>query len=181
MKSAYSKNARVMVLSDDQLQGLGIVSPVPLGIWNSAIKYQKLNIVRYNGASYIARTPNINVEPTVSPIWYNVWMPLAYDGGSVSPDGIYPNMTVGKAQNVPISFEVLLNFSEETIVLTSADYPALSNVAANSLVQFVAADASAQTVVQSNVRITGQGAGSVTFSCDSVPASAVNGTLVIFN
>ena len=99
MKTAYRKNSRVIVLTDEQLQGLGIVSPVPLGQWNSAIKYQKLNIVRYNGASYIARTPNINVEPIVSPIWQNVWMPLSYDGGSVSPDGIYPNMTVGKVSN----------------------------------------------------------------------------------
>ena len=72
-------------------------------------------------------------------------------------------------------------WSGGAVTLTSADDPALSNVAENSLVQFVAADASAQTVVQSNVRITGQGAGSVTFSCDSVPAGAVNGTLVIFN
>ena len=72
-------------------------------------------------------------------------------------------------------------WSGGAVTLTSADDPALSNVAANSLVQFVAADASAQTVVQSNVRMTGQGAGSVTFLCDSVPASAVNGTLVIFN
>lgn len=181
MKTAYRKNSRVIVLTDEQLQGLGIVSPVPLGQWNSAIKYQKLNIVRYNGASYIARTPNINVEPIVSPIWQNVWMPLSYDGGSVSPDGIYPNMTVGKAQNVPIFFGILLNFSEKTIMLTASDYPLLSNVAPGSLVQFFAADDSSETVVANNIRINAQGTGSVGFICDTTPSVPVSGELVIFN
>lgn len=72
-------------------------------------------------------------------------------------------------------------WSGGAVTLTSTDYPALSNVASNSLVQFYTDDASAQTVVQNNVRLTGQGAGSVTFSCDTAPTSAVNGILVIFN
>lgn len=181
MRSTSKSTSFMMALTDSQLKGLGITSPVPVGTWNSAIKYQKLNIIRYNGASYIARTSNINVEPTVSPVWYNVWMPLAYDGGSVSPDGTYPNMTVGKAQNVPIFFGILLNFSEKTIMLTASDYPLLSNVAPGSLVQFFAADDSSETVVANNIRINAQGTGSVGFICDTTPSVPVSGELVIFN
>lgn len=120
MKTAYRKNSRVIVLTDEQLQGLGIVSPVPLGQWNSAIKYQKLNIVRYNGASYIARTSNINVEPTVSPIWQNVWMAVAYDGGSISPDGTYPEMTVGNATNAQSATKATQDGNGNNIVDTYA-------------------------------------------------------------
>lgn len=120
MKAAYRKNSHVMALTDDQLKGLGIVSPVPLGQWNSAIKYQKLNIVRYNGASYIARTSNINVEPTVSPIWQNVWMAVAYDGGSISPDGTYPEMTVGNATNAQSATKATQDGNGNNIVDTYA-------------------------------------------------------------
>ena len=79
---------------------LGIVSPVPMGTWNNTTTYQKLNIVRYNGASYMARQSNIAVEPGVSTNWQLSWIPLAYDGGAVSPDGNYPAMSVGNADDL---------------------------------------------------------------------------------
>lgn len=145
MKTAYRKNSRVIVLTDEQLQGLGIVSPVPLGQWNSAIKYQKLNIVRYNGASYIARTPNINVEPIVSPRWQNVWMPLSYDGGSVSPDGIYPDMTAGKVMNALLFGSKSYNGSSVQTITASdlglgSVYKPQGSIAFSSLPQTPSAD-----------------------------------------
>ena len=143
MKATYRKNSHVMVLTDDQLKGLGIVSPVPLGQWNSAIKYQKLNIVRYNGASYIARTSNINVEPTVSPIWQNVWMAVAYDGGSISPNGTYSNMTTGQALALN-KFEVTFSptqWQRNEIVLTATEYQPLAQVTSRTFPVFISDNA----------------------------------------
>lgn len=87
------------LINDGQAQVLGIVSEVPMGNWNATTTYQKLNYVRHNGATYLAKTSSKNVEPGVAQNWQDVWMLCNYDGGSVSPDGIYPNMTVGKVSN----------------------------------------------------------------------------------
>lgn len=79
---------------------LGIVSIVPMGDWNADTEYQKLNFVRFNGATYLAKAPNINVAPGINAGWQDVWMLGNYDGGqqTVVPDGTYPEMTVGKVQ-----------------------------------------------------------------------------------
>lgn len=80
---------------------LGIVSEVPMGDWNATTTYQKLNFVRHNGATYKAKTSNVNIEPGVASNWQDVWMLCNYDGGqqTVVPDGTYPEMTVGKVQH----------------------------------------------------------------------------------
>lgn len=77
---------------------LGIATPVPMGEWQANVNYQKLNIVRYNGASYIAKKQTNGSEPTVSQGWQEVWQAVAYDG-LVIPIGTYPDMTVGNANN----------------------------------------------------------------------------------
>lgn len=79
---------------------LGIVSIVPMGDWNADTEYQKLNFVRFNGATYLAKAPNINVAPGINAGWQDVWMLGNYDGGqqTVVPDGTYPEMTVGKVR-----------------------------------------------------------------------------------
>lgn len=80
-------------------QPIGIVTMVPMGNWNTNTPYQKLNTVRYNGATYIAKKQNQGFEPTVTQGWQEVWQVQCYDGGDISPDGTYPEMTVGKATN----------------------------------------------------------------------------------
>lgn len=84
-----------------QTQILGIVSIVPMGEWNDTTAYQKLNYVRNSatGATYLAMGSNINVEPGVTANWEKSWMLCNYDGGSVNPQGTYPDMTVGKVVN----------------------------------------------------------------------------------
>ncbi len=77
---------------------LGTVSPVPMGNWNATTPYQKLNTVRYNGATYIAKKQNTGFQPTVTQGWQEVWQVLCYDG-LVAPVGNYPDMTVGNATN----------------------------------------------------------------------------------
>lgn len=80
-------------------QNIGIATMVPMGNWNATTPYQKLNTVRYNGATYIAKKQNQGFEPTVTQGWQEVWQVQCYDGGSVSPDGVYPQMSVGSATN----------------------------------------------------------------------------------
>ena len=60
-------------------KNLGIVSPVPMGEWASGIIYQKLNIVRHNGASYLAKQLTAT-EPGVSSSWESYWQLIAKDG-----------------------------------------------------------------------------------------------------
>lgn len=57
-------------------QKLGIVSPVPKGTWSNTMQYDRLNIVRYNGNSYIATEGHKNSAP--SPTNQN-WMLLTQD------------------------------------------------------------------------------------------------------
>ena len=89
------------LLNSGQAQILGIVSMVPMGNWNGTTTYQKLNYVRNSatGATYLAMSSNINVEPGVTANWEKSWMLCNYDGGSVTPQGKYPDMTVGKVVN----------------------------------------------------------------------------------
>lgn len=89
------------LLNSGQAQILGIVSIVPMGNWNGTTTYQKLNYVRNSatGATYLAMGSNINVEPGVTANWEKSWMLCNYDGGSVNPQGTYPDMTVGKVVN----------------------------------------------------------------------------------
>lgn len=98
MVNNCNKTFRDMIESG-QAQVLGIVSIVPMDDWNGTTTYQKLNYVRHNGATYLAKVASNNVEPGVAENWQNVWMLCNYDGGSVSPDGTYPNMTAGKVQH----------------------------------------------------------------------------------
>ena len=87
------------LLNSGQAQILGIVSIVPMGDWNGTKTYQKLNYVRHNGATYLAKVANNNVEPGVAQNWQDVWMLGNYDGGLVVPDGTYPNLTAGRVVN----------------------------------------------------------------------------------
>ncbi len=87
------------LLNNGQAEVLGIVSPVPMGNWLATTQYQKLNLVRHNTATYIARTSNRNIEPGVADDWATYWMLICIDGGQVSPDGEYPEMSVGSVMH----------------------------------------------------------------------------------
>lgn len=69
-------------------QNLGIVSPVAMGDWQENFPYQKLNIVRHNGSSYIAKSGNSGIEPGVESGWSAYWMLLNTDvEGAQGPQG----------------------------------------------------------------------------------------------
>ena len=87
------------------------------------------------------------------------------------------------SSGAPVYVDITISVSSWSggrATLTSAQYPSLANITANNLVQFYAADVSAQAVVLNNVRTVLQGTGSITFSCDSTPSASVSGTLIIY-
>ena len=86
------------LLNEGQAKVLGIVSIVPMDDWNTDTQYQKLNLVRHNGAAYLAKGGSKNVEPGVTQDWQNSWM-LVYLDGILSPDGTYPNLTAGRVMH----------------------------------------------------------------------------------
>ena len=86
------------LLNEGQAKVLGIVSIVPMDDWNTDTQYQKLNLVRHNGAAYLAKGGSKNVEPGVTQDWQSSWM-LVYLDGILSPDGTYPNLTAGRVMH----------------------------------------------------------------------------------
>ena len=86
------------LINEGQAKVLGVVSIVPMDDWNADTQYQKLNLVRHNGATYLAKGGSKNVEPGVTQDWQNSWM-LAYLDGILSPDGTYPNLTAGRVMH----------------------------------------------------------------------------------
>lgn len=180
-------NRSGIVTLNEQIKALGIVSPVPVGNWLAQIKYQKLNIVRHNGGAYIAKTSSINVEPGVAQNWLDVWLLLAIDGGAVSPDGTYPNMTVGTAitaQNSPIWVQISIEssmWSDNSVVLSAANYEEIGNITTTNYVYFIPNTDSVAVVINNKIRLSAQGDGTATFSCEATPSQTVNGILVIQN
>lgn len=72
--------ARQVVSQTQQTKDLGIVSPVPMGEWSATTQYQKLNTVRYNGATYMATAANMGVAPDSS---NSFWRLLSKDGRGI--------------------------------------------------------------------------------------------------
>lgn len=170
------------LIESGQAQILGIVSEVPMGDWNATTTYQKLNFVRHNGATYKAKTSNVNIEPGVASNWQDVWMLCNNDGGLVSPDGTYPNMTAGKALALN-KFEVTLSPSQwqnNEIVLTATEYPALSYVTNSTFPAFIADDASAQPVVENELSIALTSDNNVSLSCQTTPTTTISGIIILY-
>lgn len=173
-------NRSGIVALNEQIKALGIVSPVPVGNWLAQIKYQKLNIVRHNGGAYIAKTSSINVEPGVAQNWQDVWLLLVIDGGSVSPDGTYPEMSAGKAFSIN-KIQIVLSTSQwqnNSITLTSATYPDLGNVTSNNIPYFIAEDESAEAVVTNNLSVSLDSNNNVIITCQSTPTSNITGNII---
>lgn len=60
---------------------IGRVSIVPKGEWSSSNNYTRLDLVKYNGGSYLAKIDNINVPVTNS----NTWLQIASKGDIGDP------------------------------------------------------------------------------------------------
>lgn len=72
-------------------KNLGIVAPVPVGEWNAETTYQKLNVVRHNGSSYMATQSSVATEPGVATNWAQYWQLLVKDGNGTE---VIPNPTL---------------------------------------------------------------------------------------
>ena len=72
-------------------------------------------------------------------------------------------------------------WSNNSVTLTSSSYPILASVTSTSDVQFISDNASAASVINNGVDLTGQGAGSITFTCENTPAASISGRIFIFN
>lgn len=59
---------------------IGIVAPVPKDEWITETLYQSLNIVRNNGATYIAKKESQGIEPGISVDWEEYWSEIVKDG-----------------------------------------------------------------------------------------------------
>lgn len=72
-------------------------------------------------------------------------------------------------------------WSNNSVTLTSSSYPVLASVTSTSDVQFISDNASAASVINNGVDLTGQGAGNITFTCESTPAASISGRIFIYN
>lgn len=67
---------RQTVSQSSQTKPLGIVSEVPMNEWNAAVSYEKLNLVTYKNATFIAKRANVNIPPLDTANWEETWMLL---------------------------------------------------------------------------------------------------------
>lgn len=72
-------------------------------------------------------------------------------------------------------------WSNNSVTLTAASYPVLENVTPTSDIQFICDNASAASFINNGVDLTGQGSGSITFTCESTPAASISGRIFIYN
>lgn len=70
---------------------IGIISPVPADEWSESTSYQKLNIVRHDGASYVAKIASTNIEPGTS-AGASYWMLITQDGTQL--DDVFADDTI---------------------------------------------------------------------------------------
>ena len=71
-------------------------------------------------------------------------------------------------------------WSNNSVTLTAASYPVLENVTPTSDIQFICDNASAASFINNGVDLTGQGSGSITFTCESTPAASISGRIFIY-
>ena len=90
------------------------------------------------------------------------------------------SVAIDCVQYVDVSIDTS-RWSGTSATLTSSDFAKLSYVTASNLVQFVPSDGSAAMIWDSEVALSAQAAGSITFTCTSTPSAAVSGTVIIYN
>lgn len=89
-------------------KNLGVIVPIPRGVWQSGVTYEHLSLVRHKGQVYIAKVVNNNIEPNVTSGWENVWMFVVSDGedgggSSVTVDSELSDTSTNPVQNKVIN------------------------------------------------------------------------------
>lgn len=105
------------IAQNQQTKELGIVSPVPMGDWSSTIQYKKLNIVRYSGVSYMAKSDNVGVSPYGNPQSMKIWQRVAADGRSIIV-GSETTYQAGESGQIPPTGE----WSETIPIVAAGSY-----------------------------------------------------------
>lgn len=100
------------------VQFVGIVACVPKGDWQSNLTYGLLNIVRHNGASYIATTTvPANNEPSLNSKYWNL---LVKDGENGSGSSITIDDFLSLTSTNPVQNKVIaLALNEKQAILVS--------------------------------------------------------------
>lgn len=98
------------------------VSVIPRGNWTANAYYERLSLVRNNGASYLAFSPSAGIQPGFSTGWEAYWMLLVKDSDFPDSDTLYNEAisAVGSVQNMTVSL-VELEPSDDAYVLKTYD------------------------------------------------------------
>ena len=104
-------------------------------------------------------------------------VPVIFDGSAARSVNIN---TQGAFAPVQVAIPATA-WQNNAATLTAEDYAQIANVGTNSTVLFFADDNSAAAYISDNIRLSAQGAGSVTFACDTTPPAAVSGLIIILN
>lgn len=72
-------------------------------------------------------------------------------------------------------------WSNNAVTLSASDYAGIGNVTANSYVEFTVDDAAAEAILKNSIELSGQAAGSIVFSCTTVPTTTISGVIKVFN
>lgn len=85
------------------------VSVVPKGTWKSNAYYERLSIVRNEGATYLAYSPSAGIQPGFSTGWEQYWMLLVKDSDFPDAERIYQEAvaSVESVQNMTVSLKEL--------------------------------------------------------------------------
>lgn len=78
----------------DLSQVLGVVAMEPKGEYSASAYYEKLNVVTYEGSSYMAKKASNNVSPTNTEYWQPIGM-LGYAYGETEDRPIL-NLVTGQ-------------------------------------------------------------------------------------
>lgn len=122
------KARQTVAQSSTQTKDLGTVSEVPMGDWNNTTPYKKLNLVRYNGATYIATQDNQGAAPTSDGIWQLVnkdgrgmqQIEVAYQtgiSGTTPPTGEWVNEVPTVPQGQYLCTRAIYIFTDGTKVI----------------------------------------------------------------
>lgn len=164
-------------------------------------------VVDYSGKSFYAAAGNIVADKPDGVDAFSMTVSMAGDGTAMQVlwetdnnnlfvrdsaqtqwvqfarvDGAYPNMTVGTAlSQIKVPFTIASSQWTDalTAILSSEQYPLLSNLQSGSFATVIFDEDSAIPVIQSNVAISSQAVGNITFSCTDKPAEALSGTIII--
>lgn len=98
----------------EKTKEIGRVAIVPKGNWSSTEDYERLDLVKHNGGSYLAKLNNKNVEPSNSTT--TTWLQIAEKGATGDPAATEDVEAWLKKNVMPISsISSILEYSDSTI------------------------------------------------------------------